>query len=67
MQLQLVRPSYCISIDSGPTHWEDKGGLEPAEPYASYAPVNYDGQGPGESSCSTEHYSRQTLLNYQLN
>ena len=31
-------------IDSGPTEpsplREDKGGLEPAEPYASYAPVH---------------------------
>ena len=34
-----------VSIDSGPTHWAHHGktkggGLEPAEPYASYAPVN---------------------------
>ena len=44
MQLQLVRPSYCTSIDSGPTHWEDKGGggLKPAEPYASYAPDTHN-------------------------
>ena len=31
------------SIDSGPIHWahfgKTKGGLEPAEPYASYAPA----------------------------
>ena len=48
MQLQLVRPSYCTSIDSGPNHWahfgKTKGGLEPAEPYASYAPgLSYRG------------------------
>ena len=44
MQLQLVRPSYCTSIGSGPNHWAHfgktkGGGLSlAAKPYASYAP-----------------------------
>ena len=36
--MSLWKWSKASSANTEPVLWEDKGGLEPAEPYASYAP-----------------------------